>query len=98
MMLPVTSILLIFYLVMLFKWSGVRRPFFFLIGIVGLLMMFVGDFFVVGGAQENEGLQTVKKVFDTIGALVAFICAFLSCYGAELPKVGIGKQESSGAE
>ncbi|MHC4981757.1 MAG: hypothetical protein ACYTF6_01145 [Planctomycetota bacterium] len=75
-MLPVTSILLIFYLVMLFK-----------LGAVGLLLVFVGDFFVVGGAEEYTGLRTVEKVLDAAGSIVAFVCAFISCFGAALPGV-----------
>jgi hypothetical protein len=84
-MLPVSSILLIFYLVILFKWSSVKRPFFYFIGAIGLLATFVSVFFTVGGAQRNPGLWTVRNVLDAIGNLVAFLGAFASCYGAALP-------------
>jgi len=87
-MLPVTSILLIFYLVLLFKWSAVKRPAPYFIGAIGLLLIFVGEFFVVGGAVKNPGLRVVKNVLDAVGSLVAFACAFLACYGASLPKMG----------
>jgi hypothetical protein len=89
-MLPVTSILLIFYLAMLFKWSSVRRPAFYFIGAIGLLLMFIGRFFLVGGAGEDSGVVTVARVFDALGALISFVCAFLACYGGVLPTVAKG--------
>jgi len=87
--LPVTSILLIFYLLMLFFWSRVKRPAFYFMGAVALLLIFIGPFFVVGPPKRaDSGLYTVQRVFDAIGALLAFVFAFLACYGAALPGVG----------
>ena len=81
------SILLVFYLIMLMRWSCVKRPFFYFIGTLGLLAVFVGQFFVIGGAARNRGLWIVANLFSTIGSIVAFLGLVSACYGAKLPGV-----------
>jgi len=89
-MLGFSAILLVFYLVLLVKWSWVKRPMFFCTGALGLLLMILGDYFVVGGAVRYEGLQIVNRVFDTVGLTVAFVSALLACYPPKLPGEGKG--------
>lgn len=75
-------ILLVFHLYLLARWQYVKRPFFFLIGAVGLLFAYVGSFFGLAGATMK-----VMIIFQIIGTLVAFVGAVAACYGAKLPGV-----------
>ncbi len=86
-MVAATSILLVFYLIMLGKWSCVKRPSLYFIGALGLLAVFAGQFFVVGGAMKNPGLRTVANVFNAVGGIVAFIGLVAACSGAKLPGI-----------
>lgn len=80
--LSATGILLVFYLAMLFKWEAVKRPFFYMIGAVGVVLAIISGFFSFSTAKWARILITV---FNTLGALIAFAGAFIACYGAKLP-------------
>jgi len=76
--------MLVFYLYLLARWQHVKRPAFFLLGTLGLLLAFVGRFFAVGGNPGSD-IMIVVRIFDVIGSLVAFLGAVVACYGAALP-------------
>ncbi|MHC4562566.1 MAG: hypothetical protein ACYS8X_07325 [Planctomycetota bacterium] len=78
-----SAILLVFYLYLLVRWDHVRRPVCFLIGAAGLLFALFGHFFAIAG--YNSGAAVVTRLFDVIGAMVAFVFAVAACYGAKLP-------------
>ena len=78
-----SAILLVFYLYLLVRWDYVRRPVCFLIGAAGLLFALFGHFFAIAG--YDSGAAVVTRLFDVIGAMVAFVCGVAACYGAKLP-------------
>ena len=84
-------LLLLFYLFLLIKWSLVKRPMLYLVGALGIALHFAGGFLLAG-----EG-KTACLIFETIGLLVAFLCAVGACFGGDLPmqlgKMGEQKQE-----
>ncbi len=75
-------VLLIFHLYLLVRWEKVKRANMFLIGLAGLLLTFIGNFFMIRG-----GAPTVAAVFYCVGALGAFLGAVGACYPGELPRV-----------
>jgi len=76
----VGSILLVFYLYLLVRGEHVKRPMLYLIGCAGILLSVIAGFF----AGLRDPVTTIT-VLQTIGALVAFICAVGACYCGELP-------------
>jgi hypothetical protein len=93
-LLPVSSILLIFYLVMMFYWSKVKRPWLYLIGAAGLLLTFIAPFFLVGSPGSKSALWVVVRVVVAAGNLVAFLGAFGACFGSSLP--GVDRSQGAG--
>ncbi|MBS3733542.1 MAG: hypothetical protein KGY99_01290 [Phycisphaerae bacterium] len=80
MMPLVCTALLVFHLYLAANWSRVQRPWAFCLGVAGLLLIFVAQLFVVGGARENDELWIVYNVFVDLGALVAFAGGLLAAY------------------
>lgn len=84
-------LLLVFYLFLLMKWSLVKRPMLYLVGVLGIALYFAGQFLAAGDGYTACG------IFQTIGTLVAFLCVVGACFGGDLPmqlgKMGEQKQE-----
>ena len=80
------NLVALFYLVVLFKWSLVKRPPLYFLGAVGLMLGFASGFFTVG---EMGGYPTVERIFRLIGMLIAFPCAVLACAGASVSVKGM---------
>ena len=76
-------ILTIFYLVLVIKWQNVRRPKIFLLGCAAIVLsiLFTGIF----SPARKEWAAVLLKIFNTAFTIVAFGCAILACYKAELP-------------
>ena len=79
------GILLVFYLYLLVKPQSIKRQSFFLLGVLAVLLAILGQLFYSFAARWSTILG---GVFGGVGALVAFLCAVLACYGGKLP-VGI---------
>ncbi len=79
-------LIVLFYLYALIKWDIVKRPPLYFLGVVGLLIAFVGAFFVVG---EKGGYPTAQKILEIIGLLVAFVSAVVCCAGASVSMQGM---------
>jgi len=82
---PIT-VMIIFYFYLLARWQYVKRPFFYLIGALGLVFAFCGGFFVLS-PTAGSGLQIVNRIFMLVGMLVSFVGAVTACFGAKLPGV-----------
>ncbi len=74
------AILLVFYLYLLVRFQHVKRPGLFLIGVAGLALAFVSNFFLV-----HHSVAVVAHVLFSVSALVAFVGAVGACFGGELP-------------
>jgi hypothetical protein len=77
------EILLVFYLVLLVKWTFVRRPIFYLFGAMALgLWMLLGL-----GSLVSDALWWHKllAVFQRLLTLAVFLAGVIACYGADLP-------------
>ena len=78
------TILLVFYLYLLARFDLVKRPAFFLIGALGLLVAFAARFFAVGGNPGHD-IYVVVRILDSAGAAAAFLMAVVACFGGKLP-------------
>ncbi|HHH76229.1 MAG TPA: hypothetical protein ENL03_04305 [Phycisphaerae bacterium] len=82
--------LLVFYLYLLVKGDLVKRPFFYCIGALGIIVALASAFFMVGSTGLNEkreiaAVQILANIFELIGILVAFVGAFAACFTGKLP-------------
>ncbi len=80
--LSAAGILLVFYLYLLVKPQCVKKPMFFWIGSLGLVLAIIGSFFLpwIGSAWA----KILVSLFSTIGSLVALIGVMLACCGEKL--------------
>ncbi len=76
------GILLAFHLVLLLKWEKVRRVSFYMLGCGGLAVMFLGNFFLIGG---NSRVMLVAELFHCLGLLAALAGAIGACFPGDLP-------------
>jgi len=76
-------VLVIFYLVLLVRWQHVRRPQFFLLGCGAIIlnMLLVGIFSQFSGRWA----MVLTSLLTMALTVIAFGCAVLTCYQAELP-------------
>ena len=74
------AVLLVFYLYLLVRFQNVKRPGLFLIGVAGLALVFVANFFLV-----HHSVAVVALILTALGALVAFVGAVGACFGGQLP-------------
>jgi len=88
-------VLLVFYLVMLAKWECVKRPFFLLVGSLGVLLGIFSGLFA--GWATAKWASVLIAILSTIGTLVAFVGAFIACYGAKLPTEGAASEDKAAA-
>jgi len=77
-------IMLVFYLFLLARFDLVKRPAFFLIGVLGVATAFAARFFAITG-EFNAGIFVVVRILDSVGAAAAFLMAVASCFGGKLP-------------
>lgn len=75
-LLALAALLLAFHLYLLKHWEKVRRPRFFKLGCVGLVVVFAGNFFLIGGYLPT---MIVAEVFYCAGLLAALIGAVGAC-------------------
>ncbi|MFW6066139.1 MAG: hypothetical protein ACOC9S_04905 [Planctomycetota bacterium] len=86
------AILLAFYLYLVVRWQHVKRPFFFCLGVVGVIaMLFFTGFFDWTGARWSRVLESIV---GTLAAIMAFGCAMAACWGESLP-MGLEKKKAS---
>jgi hypothetical protein len=73
-------VLVVFYLYLLVRWQCVKREMFVLLGLAGLLLGLIGQFFTLGAST-----MVVSEILMIIGGIVAFVAAVGACYGGKLP-------------
>jgi hypothetical protein len=93
------AILLVFHLYLLVRPERIKRKMCLTVGLGGLLLMLVGNFFLIGG---HGGLMIVSQIFTVIGLLGAFGGGVGACFPGELPFVetgtGAGQRQGSGPQ
>ena len=90
-----SAILLVFYLFLLAHFDLVKRPAFFLIGVLGLAAAFAARFFAISGVS-TDGIFYVVRILDSAGGAAAFLMAVASCFCGKLP--GVDKQADEADE
>jgi hypothetical protein len=79
-------VLLVFHLYLLARWEKVRRAGFYLLGCAGLVVIFLGNFFLIGGSSR---VGAVGELFYCLGLLPALVGAVGSCFPGELPVITV---------
>jgi hypothetical protein len=75
-------ILMIFYLYLLVRWQHVKRPWCYLMGAAGLVVVMIAQFFALGNVTA---LLVIKTILVTLGTIAAFNGAVGACFGGKLP-------------
>lgn len=78
------AILLVFFLYVSLHPEKIKRPACFVAGWAGLVLIFVGNFFLIGG---NPNVAIVCQVLTYIGLLVALGGAAGACFPGALPGI-----------
>jgi hypothetical protein len=81
----VFPVVLLAYMYALTHWDVVRRPTVFLIGLVALLLAFVGKVFYIFTATEHDWQSVIDNIFMFVGLTAAFWAFAIACFGAKLP-------------
>jgi hypothetical protein len=77
------NILLVFFLVLLVKWSWVKRPSFFLIGACAVAAdLLLGGIF---GSFQASWAAIVGGILNSIFAVVGFGAGIVACYAGTMP-------------
>lgn len=87
------AVLMGFYLLLLLRWEKVKRPLAYLFGCAGLVVVLLGNFFLVGSTHTGD---SIAMVFYCLGILAAAVGAFGACYPGELPEIRIPRKETAG--
>ena len=96
-------IVLIAYLYALTHWDVVKRPTLFLIGLLALLLPFVGNLFYIFTVIERDWQMVIDNIFTFAGLTVAFWLFAMACFGGKLPLekafgFDLRKDEDAGAD
>lgn len=76
------AILLVFFLYLLLHPDKIKRHGYYALGWAGVILIFVGNFFLIGMC---ESVMVVAQVLAYIGLLAAVIGAAGSCFPGALP-------------
>ena len=79
-----TAILLVFFLYISLHPDKIRRRLCFVAGWGGIILIFIGSFFLIG---RSRSVGIVAQVFTCVGLLVALIGAAGSVFPGALPMV-----------
>lgn len=82
-MISMNAILVVFYLVLLVKWTLVKRPGLYYVGVaaIALELLLVGIFSPIAERWSSVLCGILSALFN----LVAFVSAVIACSGKDLP-------------
>ena len=79
-----TAILLVFLLYLSLHPDKIKRHGYYALGWAGLILIFVGNFFLIG---KCGAVMVVAQVLTCVGGLAALLGAAGSCYPGALPMI-----------
>ena len=79
------AVVLIAYLYALTHWDVVRRPKLFLIGMLAMLLAFVGKIFYIFTVDPRAWQFMLDRIFMYVGLIAAFWGFAMACFGGKLP-------------